>query len=396
MFGTAALDAFARLRVSTPETVSDSKQLHDKNPLFWDESITDGSGNATSTHSTVDAATTMHVESGDTIIRQTKTHWAYQPGKSQLCIDTANLSAGGTGVTARVGSFTATDGVFFESSGGDLHCVVRKNSSDTKVSRTTGSYALDQESWNGDKLNGNGPSGITIDPSKVQILFIAFEWLGVGSVIFGFFVNGEPIICHIHNHANRQTAVYMSTPNLPVRYEIASTGDTAELQHICSTIISEGGRAVSGVTHNHTTDDNPIAGTTGNIYAVLGIRLKSTHLDANVVPIHVAMLAETANDNFEWFLCVNPTIAGTFTYNNVTNSAVQLARGATANTITNNSWDIRLSGGLGSTAAPNVDEIDTDLMLGSQIDGTPDEFVLAFRPISNCTVHGTLTAREIA
>lgn len=226
-------------------------------------------------------------------------------------------------------------------------------------------------------------------------MFIAFEWLGVGSVIFGFFVNAQPIICHIENHANRETSVYMFTPNLPVRYEVSTTGDNADLQHICSTVISEGGRTESGITHCHTTDGNGIAGTIGNLYAVLGIRLKSTHLDANVVPVHASVLSSTANDNFEWFICVNPTVAGTFAYSGVTNSAVELATGATANTITADSWDIKISGGLGSTQAPSVDEIDTDLLLGSLIDGTPDEFVLGYRPLTNTTLHGTMTAREL-
>lgn len=30
------LDAFARLRVSNPQTIFDSKQIYDTQPLFWD------------------------------------------------------------------------------------------------------------------------------------------------------------------------------------------------------------------------------------------------------------------------------------------------------------------------------------------------------------------------
>lgn len=33
-YGTAALDAFARLRTSEPLTLFDSKQLYDKAPLY--------------------------------------------------------------------------------------------------------------------------------------------------------------------------------------------------------------------------------------------------------------------------------------------------------------------------------------------------------------------------
>ncbi len=71
-FHESAVDAFGRLRVSNPVTLFDSKLLYDKAPLFWDESETDVSGNAASTHVAADSLVTMHVEAGDTIIRQTR------------------------------------------------------------------------------------------------------------------------------------------------------------------------------------------------------------------------------------------------------------------------------------------------------------------------------------
>lgn len=40
-------DAFGRTRVSLPETLFDSKQLVDKQPLFWDDALVSGSGGAT-------------------------------------------------------------------------------------------------------------------------------------------------------------------------------------------------------------------------------------------------------------------------------------------------------------------------------------------------------------
>jgi hypothetical protein len=43
-----------------------------------------------------------------------------------------------------------------------------------------------QASWNGDKLDGTGASGYTLDPTKATILFTDYEWLGMGSVRVGF------------------------------------------------------------------------------------------------------------------------------------------------------------------------------------------------------------------
>jgi hypothetical protein len=100
--------------------------------------------------------------------------------------------------------------------------------------------------WNGDKLDGTGPSGYYLNLARVQIFWSDIEWLGVGNVRCGFVINGEFIICHTFQCANQagNTKVYMETAILPVRYEIENTDTTADastLKQICSTVISEGG-----------------------------------------------------------------------------------------------------------------------------------------------------------
>jgi len=195
-----ATDPFGRIRVSNPHTIFDSKQLYDKNPLFWSESTTNASGNALSSHSTTDASVSMYVEAGDTIIRQTKTHWNYQPAKGQLAFITGVITAGGTGVKARIGLFTATDGLFFEMSGTTMGVVRRKASADTRIA---------QADWNLDTMDGNGESGVTLDFSKAQIFVIDFEWLGVGRVRMGVVIDGVVYYVHEFVHANYVTAVYM-------------------------------------------------------------------------------------------------------------------------------------------------------------------------------------------
>src|SRR6056297_3269043 len=120
--GGQALDAFGRQRVSQPQTLFDSKQLYDKAPLTFDESITNTSGNATSTFA--NASVGMHAEAGDTIIRQSKVRMNYQPGKSQFAALTGIL-ASGTGVTSRIGIFTAANGLLFQRVNSELQVVVR-------------------------------------------------------------------------------------------------------------------------------------------------------------------------------------------------------------------------------------------------------------------------------
>lgn len=52
------------------------------------------------------------------------------------------------------------------------------------------SYSLDKDDWE-DKFDGTGPSGITLDFTKIQVLSIEYKSSGHGKVSFGFMVGGK-------------------------------------------------------------------------------------------------------------------------------------------------------------------------------------------------------------
>ena len=76
----------------------------------------------------------------------------------------------------------------------------------------------------------------------------------------------------------------------------------------------------------------------------------------------------------------------------MTNSAVQIAVGTSANIVTNG---MEVDGGYVDTSLPITETIQNALRLGAAINGTVDEFVLMVRPITNnITVEGSLTYRQ--
>ena len=395
---TPSIDAFDRLRVSNAITIFDSKQLHDKQPLFWDEVI--GSG-ATSIHSTVNAATrmTVNANAADYVIRQTKQRFNYQPGKSQLILFTF-YGQQESGLTKRVGLFDGTgvnnltpnNGIFFETDG-DISWNIAKNGTITEEKN--------QESWNYDKLDGTGPSGETLDMDATQIGIIDYEWLGVGRVRVGFVIDGIIRYCHYFNHSNDPTftSVYMSTPNLPLRYSIQTDGTAGgSFDHICSTVMSEGGVEETGVLRSVNTGTTHVDADAANTtYAVVGIKLKSDYIDVTVLPEFFSMMSETADD-FRWTLHLNPTVSGTFTYSDIENSAIQGAVGATANVITDDG--LVIDSGFAATSFNSGGGADrkfvTALRMGSTIDGTIDEIVLSVTPLTaGADIQGSLTFREL-
>ena len=386
------LDAFGRLKISQPQTIFESKLLGDKQPLFWDEAITDGSGNAASTYSAVTSAVTLHVESGDTVIRQTFERLDYQPGKGHTVMMTGVLGAGGTGVVSQIGLFNAGDGLFFQLSGSTLSVVKRNATVDTVVP---------QSDWNVDTLDGtasgSNPCGLSIDGTKAQLFWIDFQWLGVGTVRYGIFIDGMPVLVHVSNFSNSTTAPYMTTPNLPVRYAISSTSATAEMLQICCCIESDAGHenveSTRSISSGVTQVDANVAGT---FYPIIGIRLKSTHLDKVIHLLEMNVMSRTDTD-MRYVLCLNPTITGTFTYADITNSALQVARGVTATTIANEAalGTIIQDGYISSDSDAITRAVTSGRHLGSAINGTPDEIVVVAIPFTmNEDVFASLTWSE--
>ena len=80
-----------------------------------------------------------------------------------------------------------------------------------------------QSSFNIDKLDGTGPSGVTLNLSKMQMFYIDYAWYGAGAIRFGIKdERGQVIYVHRMTHANVTTAAYMRSGNLPARYEAAN------------------------------------------------------------------------------------------------------------------------------------------------------------------------------
>ncbi len=381
------IDAFGRLRVSNPLTIFDSKLLGaDDSPLFWDEALESGAGITATTPTAakpyIDLVST-DVTAG-VFTRQTRRRFNYQPGKSQLVLMTGILElASGvtTGCERRIGLFDDDNGAFFESDAGTIGVTTRTNDSGSPVDTTVA-----QTSWD-DPMDGSGSSGITVDFTKAQIFVIDYQWLSAGRVRFGLEVSGLLHYVHDVNVANILTIPWASTPNLPIRYQIVTTGSSGicSMRVICSAIISEGGLEDVGIIHYKGTAGAAVATAVENtLYAIVGIRLKTTHLGATIKMLKTAIQIQTASEFVEWILLFNPTVAGSFTYGDLTNSAVQTALGATANTVTGGT---QMSGGYAETGGGNsggsgtASDLKTAQTLGAAIDGTRDEIVLAARPI---------------
>lgn len=373
---SASIDAFGRMRVSNPFTLFDGALRYRDDEFKWNQLDT---GTATSTFLPNESSILMSVSgNGDESIRQTKSVFAYQPGKSLLTMTTFVMTTPTAGLRQRVGYFGSQNGVYFEVDGTTVNLVIRKY---TAGSVDDTAEKIPQASWNGDRLNGQGGqnniSGVTIDVTKAQIFWCDIEWLGVGSVRCGFVVNGQFIVCHIFHHANILNKVYMTTATLPVRYELTSTGAAGSMRAICSTVISEGGyvnRSASKAIGTPLTGKN----LSETVYRPLVcLRLKSTNLDSVVIPTKFDLygLQQAA---FVYRVILNPTLTDASWTSAGDNSSVQYELSATAlsgGTVIDQG--IFVGANKGGTASVNSTDVDFSQQLGRTIAGVSDIWCLA-------------------
>jgi|694.fasta_scaffold60914_7 hypothetical protein len=406
-FADEATDAFGRLRVSNPYTLYDTQARYYDHEQF----SSNIAGTANVVYNSNSSTFELNVGTGvnDSVLRETTKTFPYQPGKSLLIFHTFCMNTPKANLRQRAGYFSQDNGIFFEVNGTTLNMVIR--------SKSTGIVVEDriaQANWNGDRLNGAGgaynPSGITLNPALDQIWFCDIEWLGVGSVRVGFVINGIFITCHTFNHANTpstltadNTTTYMTTATLPLRYEITNTGATASasmLRQICSSVLSEGGFQLTGSGNPRAASHiigSPVRLPNDNSFLpVIAIRLKSTMLDAVVVPINYS-LVPVSQSIFQFRVYKRAITSGGTWVDSAADSAVQYNLAPTALVSGDIAEQSFINSSNQSSSAPTQEAFGFEYQLEREpFTGTPYEYVIMMATTgTNMDVYASLEWQEI-
>ena len=103
---------------------------------------------------------------------------------------------------------------------------------------------IPQREWNIDPCDGTGPTGMILNPYRIQMAYVDYSWYGAGKVRFGFKdQNGNVKYVHAFIHGNEFTEAYMRSGNVPARYEIQNVGQPSyvpALAHWGTSVIMDG------------------------------------------------------------------------------------------------------------------------------------------------------------
>ncbi len=113
---------------------------------------------------------------------------------------------------------------------------------------------IPQSTWNGDKLDGTGASGVTLDPTKGNVFQIGIQYLGFGSITFQIEVcppdgnNVDFVTVHTIRNPNTLTATTFGNPSFPFTMAAYSAGSTTNLTVKCGSFAGfiEGSKTLQG------------------------------------------------------------------------------------------------------------------------------------------------------
>ena len=315
-----------RRKVSNYEITEFNTFQYTKDPLIWDEEIT---GTASSTLNSYEATLVMSVgtTTGDRIERQTKRVLPYIPGRENEVIMHFKLNAQQTGIVKRLGILDETSGIYLEDDGTTYNVVLRKTTAggtaETRIARAN---------WNGDKLDGTGGSGLTLDFTKFQTLVIEYNWF-TGHAELKFIIGNYSHPIHQFEFNNSEDAVITNTPFLPIKWDIHNTtgaAGTHTMEISSYATLSEAGQVPLGVKNTVTT---PLAGITctdaETFYPILSIRLRTDRIKGIVLPQNF-QVAALDNSPLFYKVLLNPTLTGATTWNTYADTHIEYNTNATA------------------------------------------------------------------
>lgn len=241
---------------------------------------------------------------------QTKRALRYLPGSEAYIFFTSIFSAGKSNSYQRIGLCDSVNGFHLGYEGSIFGF--------TKLQAGTPTFTPQSE-FNLDKLNGLGKSGFNLNPQLGNVFAIKFGYLGFANITLEVLTtNGEWVPCHRINYPNTSTIPHILSSMLPVKCEVANTGNNTDIRLSC-------GSFSAGVVDGAGTDPSvrpfssqlPTAtiSTTSGVLATFRNKTDYNSI-TNYIPavLDLISVAVDGNKNMIIQLWKNPTITNSPTW----------------------------------------------------------------------------------
>lgn len=243
-------------------------------------------------------------------------------------------------------------------------------------------FTVAQSAWD-DPMDGTGPSGMTLDPTKLNVYEIRFQYLGAGAIQLGIesAITGQFVVAHTELYANLNVVPSQYNPNFHLMAHAVNLATTEDLTIKCSSMayFIEGKTKYTEVHQPQFSSGTREKTTVTSEVAIFTIRnkllyaSKTNYLDLILEIVTAAIETNSANSLGNIRVVKNATLGGTPSYAdiNTTNSVVEIDVAGTT-----------VTGGTELLSIPLAGKNDKDI-----IDLTNFEFILSAG--ETITVSGT-------
>ncbi len=137
-----------------------------------------------------------------------------------------------------------------------------------------------QADWNEDVMDGTGPSTMTLDPTKLNVYQVQFQWLGAGQIRFSLEDDDTGEYVHVHRikYTNRNVTPSIGDPTLPLSLRATNSGNTTNLTIKSSSMgaFTEGSHELPGLS-TAVDIDNVTYLTVNGEQPILSVRVRTTY-----------------------------------------------------------------------------------------------------------------------
>jgi hypothetical protein len=260
-----------------------------------------------------------------------------------------------------------------------------------------------QSTWNGDKLDGTGASGVTIDPTKGNVFQIAIQYLGYGAITFQVEVcgtnqnNPDFVVVHTIKNPNTLTQTTFGNPSFPFTAAVYSAGSTDNLTVTIGSYAGfiEGNKLLHGLRTTYINSLTTVGATNLQaLFTVMNTRYFGGRTNQSVINIRNVSGALKHTSPVTYYLIKNGTLAGNpnFSQHSSVSSTYWDTTATTVSYSTNN--QLMWTGHVGDTG--NVDHHFTNGNM-EELTLQPGEWITLAAKASTGTptyVNGSINTRE--
>jgi len=221
----------------------------------------------------------------------------------EQCDDTVRFLS--TSVGEKAGAFT------YSATGGSTGTIAETQAGADHTLNWT--YQTD---WNIDSMDGNGPSGINMDWSKLNIFQVNFRWLGAGEIRWAVENpdTGDMMFIHHEHYSNRNTDVHLDNPSFKIGYIAANlSANTVTDAHVfgASMMAAIEGQIVDNSYTTSATSGTKTSLNQNNLHNLISIKnslIYQSKINLRELKLKTLSVSSQNNDPIEIYLILNGTL----------------------------------------------------------------------------------------